>query len=226
MPETIITVHGEHESTHAPERATVTLTVSHEGASRDIVLTHTAQLHTELQSALAPLHDDQNGPVTAFSANSATASSTRPWSQDGTVLPLLHRADASLTVTFSDFGELARWLAEVSAHEGVAVHGVNWALTKTSLAAANKVARDLAVQNAIEKATDYARSLGLDGLQPRALSDVGLSGEGGQPFPIRMSHLASTTSEPAQDGLVEFAPELIVVSAAIEARFSAGHAVG
>lgn len=214
MPETIITVRGEYESTHAPERATVDLTVSHEGESRDIVLTHTAQLHTELQAALAPLHDPEAGPVTEFSASNATASSTRPWSQDGTVLALLHQAEASLSVTFSDFGELSRWLGEVSAHDGVTVHGVNWSLTDTSLANANRIARDLAVQNAVEKATDYARSLGLGNVHPRALSDSGLSGDGGPPF-------LGSVGDVAQFSSVEFAPESIVVSATVEARFSA-----
>ncbi len=221
MSETLITVHGEYEARHEPERATVQITVSHDGESRDVVLTHTAQLHTELQAGLAPLHDPNRGPVTEFSASNATASSTRPWSQDGAVLPLVHRADATLAVTFSDFGELSRWLADVSSHEGVTVHGVNWSLTETSLAEANKVARDRAVQNAVLKATGYARSLGLENLNPVALSDVGLSGDGGQPFPGRIVGMARASSDQGEIDPVEFTPEPIIVHAAVEARFSA-----
>lgn len=222
MSETIITVHGEFTSKHEPERATAQVTISHDGESRDVVLTQTAQLHTELQADLAPLHEPEKGPVTEFSAGNATVSSNRPWSQDGTVLPLVHRADATLSVIFNDFDELSRWLATVATHEGVTVHGVYWSLTEASLAEATRGARHQAVQNAVEKATDYAHSLGLDDLSPIALSDVGLSGDGALPPPGRALIMARAVSDSAEAPPVEFTPEPIIVSAAVEARFRAG----
>ncbi|RZU64592.1 hypothetical protein EV379_0893 [Microterricola gilva] len=219
MP-TIITVSGEAELKHSPERATAQLSVGFEGPVRERVLASSTELHGAVSEELAALLAD-GGPVTAWSTEQLRVWGQRPWSQNGEQLPVVYHSAASVTATFADFAALSEWLGAASLREGVTVHGIDWALHEETTRELTHEAQQLAVGAALVKAENFAQSLGLGSLTPLALSDPGLLGDENSPMPMMaMADSVSLRSRGAAGG-AQFSPEEIVVSAAVHARFSA-----
>lgn len=218
MSETVITVQGRFAHHLAPERARVTLAASFDGPDRDPVF-HAATAAAEaLAARIASDFDPATGPVHAHSSDSVRVWADRPWSQDGARLPLVHHASISLTVKYGDFGALARFIDDVVDIEGVAIEGIDWSLTESTLAALLAEVRSRAVKDAVAKASVYAQSIGLGSVRAVAIADAGmLSDASTPPEAHRMMRLASATS----GGVLSLRPEEITVEAAVDARFIA-----
>lgn len=218
---TIITVSGEAELRHSPERATAQLSVGFEGPVREQVLASSTELHGEVSAQLTALLASDDGPVTAWSSEQLRVWGQRPWSQNGEQLPVVYHSAASVTATFTDFAALSDWLGAASLREGVTVHGIEWALNEETKRELTREAQQLAVGVARVKAENFAQSLGLGSLTPLALSDPGLLGDENRPMPMMaMADSVNLRSSGAAGG-AQFSPEEIVVSAAVHARFSA-----
>jgi uncharacterized protein len=111
MAETIITVHGEFQIHHPAQRGVVRLIVGFEGARREDVLESTTRLHRELSEEISEMTDPSAGPVTRWSSDQVRVWGARPWSQDGSQLPIVYHGAADVDVTFSDLARLGHWLA-------------------------------------------------------------------------------------------------------------------
>ena len=220
MP-TEITVRGSFAEFQQPERGTVHASIAYERATMESAYDRVARDLETVTASVVPLHHDERGPVTWWSAEQLRTWSTRPWNQDGEQLPLVHHASVDVQVKFRDFQALSRWVGQhVAGTEGFRLSNVEWALTVKRRDALSQQVRTRAVQDAVTRAQQYADALGLGKVVPVALADAGMlsanlhpdAGSGG-------AHLRAALLGGAPD--VEFVPEDIEVSAYVDGRFLA-----
>lgn len=222
MSEVIITVRGEHETHVAPEEAVAGLSVRAEGPERGEVVERIAAL-------TAPLRDDLaarklSGGVADWSSQRVSLWANRPWNSEGTQLALVHYASVEITATFTDFAALSWWVSEVSEREGVQIDGVSWRLTPQSERLTEAAVAAQAVRVAVERATAYATAIDLASVVPLEIADLGLLTRGETapaPGMLRMAKASFSADAAGAGPALEFQPDDIVITAAVEARFRA-----
>ena len=223
MSKTVITVQGSASLKHAPERATISVTVAHDGPSRDTVFDETTQVSEAITTALKGLHDPAAGPVVTWSSDRVSVWSDRPWNNEGAQLPLVFHASIGIRATFSDFDALARWVEAVATTSGVTVGSIDWELLDATRDALVSEVRTKAVQDAASKALVYARAAGLTVVTAVAIADPGLLGSpdgppiapaGGAPRMFAAKAMSDTTA-------LTFTPQELEVAAQVDARFAA-----
>jgi uncharacterized protein len=223
MSETVITVQGSAFLEHAPERATVTVAISHDGPVRDEVFAETTRVSEAITTALKGLHEPASGPVVAWSSDRVSVWSDRPWNNEGTQLPLVYHATIGVRATFSDFEALARWVETVATTSGVTIGSIDWELLDATRDALLTEVRTKAVQDAASKALVYARAAGLTTVTATAIADPGLLGSpdgppealgGGAPRMFAMKAMSDS-------GSLSFTPRQLEVAAQVDARFAA-----
>lgn len=220
MPETLITVAGESRLERDPERARVRIGIGFEGSKRDSVLAATRAAHESLTGSLEGLLVDHGGPVIAWHSEQVRIWGQRPWSQDGTRLPVEFHSAVFVDGEFDDFEALSEWIDVVAIRDGIAVDGIDWRLAPETEAALRAEARAAAVADAVAKAEAYAAALGLGAVTPVAIADPGLL----EHEPVRVGGpmaLAAARTAPGSGGGMELRPSTIAVEAAVHARFSA-----
>jgi len=221
MSEVIITVRGEHENRIPAEVSVARVSVRLDGPKREPVLADASTLSEQLREELQALQG--TGAVTQWSSDRVSIWSDRPWSQDGKRLALVHHAAVGARAEFTDFAALSEWVTRVSEREGITVDGVSWELTPETAKATERDVASEAVQVAVDRATAYAAAIGLTGVTAVEIADVGLlskpTPESGQGSPKMMR--AMMASDMGGGPALEFEPQPIVVSAAVEARFVA-----
>ena len=223
MSEVTITVRGEHETRVAPEEAVAHVTVRAEGRERGPVVERIAGLAAPLRDDLAARKDA--GGVSEWSSQRVSVWANRPWNSEGKQLALVHYASVEITATFTDFAALSWWVSDAAERDGVQVDGVTWRLTPATAKATEAKVAAHAVKVAVDRATAYAGAIGLETLTPLEIADLGLltrAPEPAPPAPKMMRAMAMGVMDAAGGApAVEFQPEDIVVTAAVEARFAA-----
>lgn len=221
MSEVTITVRGEHEVRIAPEEAVANLSVRIEGPERADVIERMAAVASPLRDDLSARKDA--GGISEWSSQRMSVWASRPWNNEGRQLALVHYASLEVTATFTDFTALSDWIGDVAEREGVQVDGVHWRLTPQTAKAAEAEAATHAVKVAVDRATAYAGALGLAALTPLEIADLGLLTRAPEPAAPPPRMLRAMSASPLNDSApaVDFQPEDIVVTAAVEARFSA-----
>ncbi|WP_439592405.1 SIMPL domain-containing protein [Microbacterium sp.] len=224
MSEVIITVRGEHETRVAPEEAVVHLSVRAEGPERGPVV-------EKISALTAPLRDDLAarklaGGVSDWSSQRVSLWANRPWNNEGKQLALVHYASVEVTATFTDIAALSWWMTEVAQRDGVQIDNLVWRLSPDSARLTEGAVSSQAVRVAVDRATAYATAIGLSTVTPLEIADVGLLMRGGgdapqAPQPRMMAMAKASLDSAGAAPAMEFQPEDIVVSAAVEARFSA-----
>jgi uncharacterized protein YggE len=229
MPDVEITVRGTATTTHPPEFATAYLAASAQGSERAEVHERADVAAKAITEAITPLVDADAGPITHWWSEQLRVDSYRDF--DGHREALTHRAEVSFRVRFggSDagtggFARLGAWLGALVAIEDVAVRHVEWSLTDELREQLTERVRSQAVRDAQQRAAGYARDLGLTTVRPVAAADPGLLGraasmEHGGAVPVAGG--AVRYSMKAGGMTVNFAPEDIEVSAAVDMRFVA-----
>jgi uncharacterized protein len=219
MP-TEITVRGTFSAFQSPERGTVHASIGYEGPEMEWVYDRVARDLALVRESV--VHLEGQGAVTWWSAQQLRTWSTRPWSDDGERLPLVHHATVGVEVKFRDFAALSHWVGEhVSDTDGFNLSYVDWALTAKRRAELIGEVRTKAVQDAAARAQLYADALGLGAVKPVAIADAGMLGthaleEGGGGY-LRAAAVGSDGGRPD----VELVPEDIRVSATVDGRFVA-----
>lgn len=159
-----------------------------------------SQLIREVQSAAA------DSAVSWFAENVYTRTVSTVQDYEDAVE---HRAQVALTVKFTDFDALSRWVSVAAGIPGVSISRVSWELTDEARAAAEKFVRVEAVRDAVVKAGAYASAVDMrrprlvavyePGLRPGAppasgyvggvTRSAGAAGDGFQlkPSPIRVT---------------------------------------
>ena len=222
MSEVTITVRGEHETRVLPEEAVAHLSVRAEGPERGAVVERIAALAAPLREELTTRKDA--GGVTDWSSQRVSVWANRPWNNEGKQLALVHYASVEITATFTDFAALSWWISDVAERDGVQVDNVTWRLTPATAKSMEADVAAQAVQVAVDRATAYASAIGLAALTPLEIADLGLltdASPGPAPAPKMMRAVAMGAMDSGGAPAVELQPEDIVVTAAVEARFSA-----
>ncbi|QPE03652.1 SIMPL domain-containing protein [Microbacterium schleiferi] len=220
MRDVIITVRGEHQTRVAPEEAVARLTIRTEGEERTSVMTQATDAASILRTALTARQDA--GEVREWSTGRVSVRSERPWNNEGKQLPLVHHASLDVSATFADLDALSGWLGEVSELDAIHVDGVRWMLTEATRAAVEADVSANAVRVAMTRATAYAAALGLAEVTAVEVADVGLLGGGAPVAASGPAPRMMMAASPMDAGVsLELQPADIVVTAAVEARFSA-----
>ncbi|MCU1507784.1 MAG: hypothetical protein JWQ12_49 [Glaciihabitans sp.] len=217
-PETVITVRGEFTERYAAERALVTLTVTFEGAKRGPVFDRATNASQMVRGGIETRHEAKAGPVVWWASDAINVWSSKPWNSEGKQLAPVFHASVGFRVRISNFAELATWIEEVAALDGVTIDGIEWELTDPRRTAVIAEVRSRAVKDAVSKATVFAQSIGLGTVRAIALADPGMLGDQssttGSDYDGRL--MASRGG-----GELSFKPEHIEVSASVDARFLA-----
>lgn len=223
-----LTVRGSARAELAPERATVRFTVSADGAERDAVLeaarTALARTTAALESHAAATTAASTTATAAleWSVDQLAVSAQRPWTNDGSQAPLVHRASAQGRAVVPGDGAAAATLVDALAADAlVTIDGVEWSLTEATAARARADVRARAVADALEAAETLASAVGRPSIQVTALADPGMldgGGSGGGPQPRFEKAMAMAAD---MGGGLTLQPQPIVVEATVDARFSA-----
>lgn len=220
MSDVTITVRGENQTRIAPERATIHITVRAEGPVRTSVVERALTLAQPVRASLTERQDA--GSVTDWSSKSLAVRAERPWSSDGKQLALVYRASVDFVPTFMEASELSVWVSEISSWDGVEIGWVDWHLTPQTRADIEREVASAAVGVAVQRAQAYAAALGLQSVTPVEIADTGLISREQAPAPSMMrargAAFAATADAPAE---MAYEPEDIVISATVEARFTA-----
>ncbi len=222
MSEVTITVRGEHETRVLPEEAVAHLSVRAEGPERGAVVERIAALAAPLRDDLTTRKDADG--LTEWSSQRVSVWANRPWNNEGKQLALVHYASVEITATFTDFAALSWWLSDVAERDGVQVDNVTWRLTPATAKSIEADVAAEAVKVAVDRATAYASAIGLASLTPLEIADLGLltdASGGPAAAPKMMRAMAMGAMDSGGAPAVELQPEDIVVTAAVEARFSA-----
>jgi uncharacterized protein len=223
MSEVTITVRGEHETRVAPEEAVARISVRTEGRERGAVVERMAALATPLREDLAARKEA--GGTSEWSSQRVSVWANRPWNSEGKQLALVHYASVEITATFTDFAVLSWWVSDAAERDGVQVDAVTWRLTPATAKATEAEVAAHAVKVAVDRATAYAGAIGLSTLTPLEIADLGLltnPAPPSSPQPKMMRAMAMGAMDAGGGApAVEFEPEDIVVTAAVEARFAA-----
>jgi uncharacterized protein YggE len=218
MSETIITVAGSSHLRRNPERARVRIGVGFEGSKRDSVLAATRAAHESLTGSLESILDEHDGPVIEWHSEDIRVWGQRPWSQDGTRLPVEFHSAVFVDAEFDDFEALSEWIDVVSIRDGIAIDGIDWLLSRETEEELQAEARRGAIVDAVTKAREYATALGLGDIVPISISDPGLL-DNPAPAP-QFAAMAMAKGAPGGGGGMELRPSAIVVEATVHARFS------
>lgn len=220
MSEVIITVRGADEVRVAPERAVAHVSVAVDGPDRGGVIERIAALAEPVRNELKTRK--AAGTIEDWSAQRVSIWSDRPWNNEGRQLDLVHHASVEITATFSDFVALSDWLTLVAVQDGLQVGSVDWQLTPATRAETERAVATAAVAVAVDRATAYAAAIGRGSVTPLEIADLGLLTHGQESAPApRMFAKGAMAMDAAGAPALDFRPDEIVISAAVEARFSA-----
>jgi uncharacterized protein YggE len=220
MSDVTITVRGQSEERIAPERATVRVSVRADGPDRAVVVEHALGLAEPLRAGLVERSDA--GTIAEWTSQRLSVRAERPWSSDGKRLAPVYYAPVDFTATFTEASELSVWVSDISAWEGIEIGWVDWHLTPETRDRVEREVAASAVGVAVTRAEAYAGALGRSTVVPVEIADVGLISSGQQApqvtaFKARGAAFAAADSSPS----MEYEPDEIVVSATVEARFTA-----
>lgn len=215
MTKVEIRVRGSHTMTLPPERATVNATVAVDGPEAEPVFAAAAATLARVSASVKERHHPKRGPITRYAIDQVRMGSHRPWNSDGLQLPLVHTAAVSITATFTDFDELARWVSWCAGIDGLSIGFVDWDLSEDKRRKVERSARQKAVRDAARRAQDYADALGLGSVTPSAVNDPGL----GAPAQRKVLMASAMAAPPGGVPEITLQPEDVEVNAEVEATF-------
>ncbi|WP_460799402.1 SIMPL domain-containing protein [Microbacterium sp. GXF0217] len=220
MSDVIITVRGESEESIAPELATIRVSVRADGPDRAVVVDQALRLAEPVRTGLVERSDAET--IADWTSTRLSVRAERPWSGDGKRLAPIHYASVEFTATFTDASELSVWVSDISAWDGVEVGDVGWHLTPETRGRVEREVAAAAVGAAVTRAEAYASALGRATVVPLEIADVGLISSGPRPPQMPAYKARDAAFMTAQSGpSMEYEPDQIVVSATVEARFTA-----
>jgi uncharacterized protein YggE len=226
VPDTIISVQGEHRAWYPAERATVRISVHAFGPKRDAVLQRSVSAADTIRGQLEPMLDKNAGPVTWWASDRVSVWSERPWNNEGKQLPLVYHSAIDFTAKFKDFDALSAWVEQVAGLDDVVVSSLTWDLTDATRTSANTEVRSRAVKDAVAKAAVFAQAVGLGSVTAIAVADPGMLGDpgaggGGAFAPASRMMKASFDAQGGGGPQLQLKPEDIEVACVVDARFTA-----
>lgn len=217
MSDVIITVRGESKARVAPERARVHVTARTDGSDRAKVLDVLGAIANPVRSTLESRKDA--GSIAEWTSARMSVHAERPWNNEGKRLAPVYHASIDFTATFEDFSELSLWITEISGNEGVEVGHVDWHLTPETQNSLEQEVATEAIHVAVRRAEAYAAALGRNNVTPISIADQGLLHAKESAAPMMMRAMAADSFGGGAE--MSYQPGEIVVSATVEAQFSA-----
>lgn len=215
-----ITVMGSGAASSPPTRGTVRLECEFEGESLDEILRDTTQLSHLIHEELVRLND---GPVTWFAVLPVSTRHWRPYSDSPEERAMRHAANVEVSATFRDFEALSRFIGRWGGHDGVAIRGVSWSVTRKRQRQLEQRALTRAVRAARRRARQISQAAGAGEVVFARIADPGLLERGGaQPYaggPPRFAMAAGFDDGDADGGPLR--PRDITVRTDLEAHFTA-----
>ncbi len=219
MNETIVTVQGTAAEWFDAERATVHVSVQHDGPKREPVFESTTSVGAQVTAALAEL---EGSAVTRWSSDRVSVWSNRPWNSDGAQLPPIYSAALSASARFQDFDALSDFVERFAIVAGVTIASITWDLTEERRLAVTSDIQTRAVHDATVKATTFARAAGLSTVTPLAIADPGMLGDGSSgTAPLGRGAGKMMMAMDAGGPSLTLTPDRIEVAASVDARFLA-----
>lgn len=219
-----ISVVGSASINRNPERAILSVNVRSSGTNQATVagnIKTTANKVKEMISDLMPT--DESGEATPDAAithwSMSNLSSSSYDRTDGGTKTTEYSSYTSFSVKFRDFDKLGTLTSELALVPFVEISNVSWKLTDATSESLASEVRLMAAQNAIDRATDYAKAFGYDKIVPVKIEDH----ESGLPSSTRASLMRSKKSLQASEGpdALGFSPEEVSLRSRVNVTFSA-----
>lgn len=209
-----IRVRGSHQVRLPPTQATVHVTISQDGPQAEPVFQAVAATLAHVSASIEERYHPNRGPVTWYAIDQVRMGSHRPWNAEGQQLPLVHNAAVTVAATFTDFEDLARWVALAAAVEGLNIGYVDWDLEKERRRETEREARQEAVRDARRRAQDYADALGLGAVQVSSINDPGLAST------VQRKVMMASAVASGDGADFTLRPEDVEINADVEATFT------
>lgn len=138
-----------------------------------------------------------------------------------------HRASATFEITFSDFASLGPACTDLANIEHVSISSIRWQLTEATRKALEEENRTKAVQDAVAKASQFAKAVGKLTVTPVEMNDgssgalnpsFGGGGLFGAAAPTRTGALGAR-HDPSES--LNFEPEELSVQCSVNCKFEA-----
>ena len=202
-----VTVRGNALAAVTPDRAELSLALSHLAADAATALDAIAERSQRLEQILS----DHGFARTEWATDGVTVAEEYQWRKDTNVL-VGHRASTALTVTVRSAELVGPIIREAVTTTGASVRNLAWRVD-----ADNPARRELlaaAARDAKVRATAYVEALGLRLGEVEAISEAPLAAETGpQPQPMLRMAAAKTADGPdvsVSGGLVELYADVTV----------------
>lgn len=216
-----LTVQGTARIELEPERATVRFSIAADGPDRAPVVDVVTASLAAVSAVLDDRCDAETGPILAWSVDQVAASAQRPWTNDGSQAPLVHRASTSgRAILLAESSAVAELVDALAGRDTVTIDALEWSLTDARLSAAQSEARALAVGDALGTAQVLAAAVGRSEVVAVALADPGML-DGPSPGPPPRFEKAMAMAMDAGGSGFALRPQPIVIEVAVDARFSA-----
>ena len=216
-----ITVVGTARASLPPERATLHLSLGHEGGDKAQVLEATTDLVRAFAAYVEELRSASPSPTTWSAILPIRTHAWRPWSDQGQVLPLRHSATAEARLKFREFAALATTVDAWGGRDGVGVTRVEWALTEATRTTQEAEVLRRAVADARTRALTMAQAAGFPDVRWVSLADPGLLPEGGRADAVPATAASFRAMKAESEGGAAIAPEDIAWQTDVHARFAA-----
>ncbi|KAL8984053.1 MAG: hypothetical protein Q9177_004806 [Variospora cf. flavescens] len=166
-PPLTISVTGESTINRVAERGVLKAAVKSTGLSQENVssdVTNTCNRLRDILLKLAPKSADglapPDAPVTQFSMSGFATHSYVKRDKDGNECEREFSASTNFEAIFRDFAKLGELTSTLFRMPHVEVYGTEWRLTSATIKSLGSESRKAAMEDAIQKARDYAGVLG------------------------------------------------------------------
>lgn len=217
-----VAVQARSDARITPERAAIHVSVRADGPVRAAVVERAMALAEPVRGSITDREEagSHRGLVEQAPGGPAPNALERP-GQAG-LRPCLLREHRLHRDVRRRHPELSIWASEISPWDGVDVGWVNWHLTPQTRADIEREVASAAVGVAVQRAQAYAAALGLNSVTPVEIADTGLISRETTSTPQTMKTRGAAFAASADAGpVMEYEPDDIVVSATVEARFTA-----
>lgn len=213
------------------ERALLDVEISSTGFSRAFVSEEvqlSCQRLEDLLRKTSTAQDDKPAIVAHWSMTAIKTTSHLPTDECGAALKNAQRVystSVSFDIRVRDFGRLGSFAGQVSTLPYTLIHSVRWALTSSTRQAYESKLRTMAAKDALERAKDYAKALGLSAVWPVEVKEAQW-GDHDANAVMKVQEKAMDMLRPVTDSDPAFAdlffePEEVTLSTRIDCRFEA-----
>lgn len=207
-----ITVCGEAVERASAERATVTVQSRWSADTAEEALRVVSRAHAGVVDD-ARTHEEA-GRAESWRADRVWLSHHHEWVGDDKARRLVHTANATVTITFTDFEALGTWIGQLGVEDAHEVGQIAWSLSEQTERERGRAARSRAVADALERAGDYAAAAGLGTPAVSAIREPGTTPP--QPMPHAARMAAYTVGGAPESLAVELEAGEIEVHAEVE----------